>query len=304
VGCARCLAADAPLNRALSHAVPPDVVARGLLAVSHVPWLARQRGFRGFVGDAGARFSHLRAAFELVDIAIAPSRFLIEMFGRNGYPADRIRHSPYGMDLSWLPALRPRNLAAPLTFGYLGQIHPLKGVDVLVRAVASLPPRSDVALEIHGDLSKQPAYSDRLRALASGRSDIRFPGPFGRDRIAEVLSGLDVVVVPSRWYENTPLVIYEAFAAGKPVIATNLGGMSEVVAPGVNGMLFERGDASGLAECLRLLVADADLRERLARQVPPVRTIEAETEDLVRIYQDQVESRRTVRERLAQQVTP
>jgi glycosyltransferase involved in cell wall biosynthesis len=272
--------------------------------VSHVPWLARQRGFRGFVGDAGARFSHLRAAFDLVDVAIAPSRFLIEMFGRNGYPADRIRHSPYGMDLSWLPALRPRNPAAPLTFGYLGQIHPLKGVDVLVRAFVSLPPRSDVSLEIHGDLTKQPAYSDRLRTLAGGRSDIQFPGPFGRDRIAEVLSGIDVVVVPSMWYENTPLVIYEAFAASKPVVATNLGGMSEVVTPGVSGLLFERGDAAGLAERLRLLIADSGLRERLARQVPPIRTIEAETEDLVRIYQEQAAARHLASDRPAQQVTP
>ncbi len=284
--CAKCMAANSRVFKTLSSVVPPDMVARGLYHLSHYPILARQRGFRGSVGDAPTRFAHLRAVFDDVDVPIAPSRFLRDMFGRNGYPSDRIRYSPYGMDLSWLKSLRPRAAGTPPCFGYIGQIDPLKGVDVLVRAfrLAALP--DSVTLDIYGDMTKQPLFADRIRQLAQGCSNIRFKGAFTRSQVADVLSEIDVVVVPSMWYENTPLVIAEAFAAGKPVIATNLGGMSEVVEHGVNGLLFEWGDAAGLANAIRLLGEDPVLREQLARQVPQVRTIEAETEELLWMYRD------------------
>jgi glycosyltransferase involved in cell wall biosynthesis len=285
------MATNAKVYGTLTSVLPQDLVARGLLALSRHPSIARQRGFRGSVGNASVRFAHIRAAFDEVDIPIAPSRFLIDMFGQNGYPAERIRHSPYGMDLSWLPLLRPRDPGAPLCFGYIGQIDPLKGVDVLVKAFGMAAPGGMVTLDVYGDLTKRPAYSDELRLLAQGNPNVRFKGSFTRSQIADVLSGIDVVVVPSMWYENTPLVILEAFAAGKPVIATNLGGMSEIVDDGVNGLLFERGDAPGLADAIRRIVTDRTLLARLARQVPPVRTIEAETEDLLRTYRQVVASR-------------
>jgi glycosyltransferase involved in cell wall biosynthesis len=111
-------------------------------------------------------------------------------------------------------------------------------------------------------------------------------GAFERSQIADVFSELDVVVVPSLWYENAPLVIAEAFAAGKPVIATNLSGMSELVRHEVNGLLFERGDVRSLATALRRIIVDPTLRGRLRAGIQPARTIEQEVDELVQLYQD------------------
>ena len=92
------------------------------------------------------------------------------------------------------------------------------------------------------------------------------------------------MVVPSLWYENAPLVIREAFAANIPVIATNLGGMAEVVAHEVNGLLFERGNADDLAIQLRRIVEEPGLLGQLYQRVPPVKTIEEESAELAAIY--------------------
>lgn len=286
IRCQSCMAAKARVFQAMQTFLPEPLAAGALVAVSHFPWVARQKGLRGYVGDALERFQFLRRAFDDVDVAIAPSRFLLDIFVDNGYPREKFLLSPYGLDLSWLPRLESRDSNARLCFGYIGQIDPLKGVDILVEAFQTVSPGESAELRIYGDLKKNPSFTEKLGRVARGAPGVRFMGPFERPAIAEVLSAIDILVVPSIWYENTPLVIWEAFAAGKPVIATNLGGMSEAVEHEVNGLLFERGDVAGLARALQQLITDRDLRERLQRGIRPVRTIEEEVDALLRLYSD------------------
>ncbi|HVD45551.1 MAG TPA: glycosyltransferase, partial [Rubrobacter sp.] len=111
-----------------------------------------------------------------------------------------------------------------------------------------------------------------------------FPGPFSREELGSVLVDLDVLVVPSRWYENAPGVIFEAFAAGMPVIATDLGGMSEFVKPGKNGLLFALEDEEDLAERLRTLIEDRGLLERLCAGIEPVKTVGEYAGELIGLY--------------------
>jgi glycosyltransferase involved in cell wall biosynthesis len=95
---------------------------------------------------------------------------------------------------------------------------------------------------------------------------------------------MDVLVVPSRWYENAPGVIFEAFAAGLPVVATDLGGMSEFVRPGENGLLFPLDDAEELAGLLRRLAEEPGLLRRLRDGVPPVKTVGEYVGELEEVY--------------------
>jgi glycosyltransferase involved in cell wall biosynthesis len=284
VGCQKCVAAEAPIYRALTSVLPPDLAARGLVELSRWPAIARRRGLRGWVGDTGARLAFLRRAFDSVELAFAPSRFLMETFVRHGFPADRIKLSPYGLETAWLDDVRPRDPSAPLVVGYAGQIEPIKGVDLLVRAFRSLPADRPIELRIHGDLSKNRQFGATLRQLVGDHPAIRLAGPFERAQLAEVMSGLDVLVVPSTWYENSPVVISEALAAGRPVIATDLGGIRDLVEHEVNGLLFELGDVAGLARQIGQFAADPALRERLRRGIRPVRTIDQEVVDLVAAY--------------------
>ena len=95
--------------------------------------------------------------------------------------------------------------------------------------------------------------------------------------------------MPSRWYENAPGVIFEAFAARLPVVATDLGGLSEFVRHGENGLLFELENASDLARQLRRLCEDQGLLERLRRGIRPVKTVRENADELERLYASLVE---------------
>ncbi len=123
-----------------------------------------------------------------------------------------------------------------------------------------------------------------LRDITGEEKRIEFCGHFKNELIGEVLSKIDVLIVPSVWYENTPLVIYSAFASGTPVIATNLGGMSEVVHDGVNGLLFEKGDSAGLGKLLDMIVNDRSLLDKLAKNIVPPASISEYADAVENVY--------------------
>ena len=99
---------------------------------------------------------------------------------------------------------------------------------------------------------------------------IRFRDPIPPTQIVECLRQYHVLAVPSRWMETGPLVVYEAFAAGVPVIGSNLGGIAELVEHGANGLLVEDSSAAAWAGVFRQLVEDRELLPRLRRGIGPV----------------------------------
>ncbi len=273
----------------------PDQVTRGIFgkltqSLLAQPPLARWTGWSARVEAIRERRERLGRALRSVDVLIAPSRFLAQVFIRRGsLPPDRIRYLRYGLDqvTCWHSGVDDRGNEdrRGLRVGYLGQIAPHKGIHVLVEAFRSLDV-SDGACElrIYGDMGRFPRYAERLRRMAQADPRIRFEGAVENRRVPEVLSGLDVLVVPSIWYENAPLTILEAHAAGVPVLASDLGGMAEMVRHGVDGLLFRVGDAQDLAAQLRELVGNPDLLRRLRAGIEPVRTLGQELEELLEIY--------------------
>lgn len=217
------------------------------------------------------RGDFLRARLERVDAIIAPTALMRDLLVENGMPADLVRTHPYSIDVSRFDAVRRtrRRGAAGIRFAYVGTIRRPKGVHVLVRAFRRLRDRH-ATLEIIGDVDSDPEYFHELYELAAGDDRIRFAGGIPNERIPERLERIDVQVVPSLWYENAPLTIYSAQAAGVPVVASDLGGMSEVVSHEHNGLLFRCGDVADLAKSLRRLASEPQLVERLSvnAQVP------------------------------------
>jgi glycosyltransferase involved in cell wall biosynthesis len=102
--------------------------------------------------------------------------------------------------------------------------------------------------------------------------------------VGEILAGLDMVVVPSIWYENSPLTIQEAFIARVPVITANEGGMAELVRDGIDGLHFRLGDAADLRRKLRYVATHPDVLERLRDGIPAVPGIEAHAATLLGRY--------------------
>ena len=203
-----------------------------------------------------------------VDAVIAPSRFLAGMFEKNGFSHPELHVVPYGLETGRVEPTEVARPRSPLRLGFCGVLSPWKGPGVLVDAVRQLD--APLTLTVHGDVD-EPMFADyiqRVRGRAAGDDRVRFVGAYGADQTSSVFAEMDVLVVPSTWYENTPFVVLEAFAAGVPVIASDLGGLSEVVRDGENGLLFEAGSARALAAAIRRLVDEPDLYESL-RPTPP-----------------------------------
>ena len=136
---------------------------------------------------------------------------------------------------------------------------------------------------IYGNLHKHSEYARRLESLAEGVDNIKFCGTYPREMSADVYSKMDVLVVPSLWYDF-PLIIHEAFATKTPVIASNLGGMAEAVTHEVNGLLFERGNVSDLVLQIQRVVDEPDLIQKLKYGIPLVRSIHEDVNELEKIY--------------------
>lgn len=287
--CLRCMLYQAKAYRWPAKFLPDSVIRPALTAASKNA-ANRWRGLRGMALDMEERKQILATTLRQADVIVAPSQFLGAMHAAVIEDL-AIKVQPYGHDLSWLADYRGRSPDGQLRFCYMGQIAQDKGVHVLIEAFLKLAVLPNVVLDIWGGIRDHDPYAAQIRHLAARSGQIRLRGRFPRAQLAEVLAEADVVVVPSLWYENNPLVIQEAFAARVPVIASDLGGMAEFVQHEVNGLLFEPGNVADLVLKMRGIVEDTVLLDQLRSGTSPVRTIEQEVDELVAVY-DQLLARR------------
>ena len=111
-------------------------------------------------------------------------------------------------------------------------------------------------------------------------------GRFSRDRAAEAYAQIDVLVVPSLWLENSPLVIHEAFMAGVPVVGARIGGIPDLLADGRGGLLFDPASPSALGATLQTLIDDPSRVQALAKAIPRVKPIDEDARAWERVYVD------------------
>ncbi len=285
VHCTRCIASRHPGTRMKATVDRmPDAALEAAGRLSQTP-LARISHSLRQVWALKDRPGHIREKMERVDHIIVYTRLMRDLLLANGIGSGKIEVSPYGIDTSRiLGAPRNRSLPPPLRVGFIGTLAPHKGCDTLIRAFKNLPRELEATLDIHANLKRFPRFVKELRRLARNDARINFAGPFQREIVGRILSELDVLVVPSRWYENQPGVILEAFAAGMPVVATDLGGMSEFVRHEENGLLFELENVGDLARQLRRLGEEPGLLERLRAGIGPVKTVEENVDELEALY--------------------
>ena len=235
--------------------------------------------------QASARQDHMRAVCSQISMFLAPSRYMERRFQEFGIPPDRLVVHDYGFDHSRFGHFT-RTSVRRLRFGFLGTLMVSKGPAVLLEAFNRLPAgiASLTLYGPHAGYHGDESYRSRLESLLSN-SAARLAGPIEHDRVPEALADLDVLVVPSIWPENSPLVIREAFLAGIPVIASRIGGIPEIVEDGVNGFLFNPGDVSDLHRLMQRLVETPSLLAGLSSRLPGIRTIQEDVEAVRSRYQ-------------------
>ena len=265
--------------RALGHAaafarrVAPGLAARTAKAVRHAGAVVTQ-------ADIDTRMAAARRVFDDIDVFVAPSPALGREFVRLGLPADRLIVSDYGMVTRPQP---PRRLPhSPLRIGFVGTLVWHKGVHVLMQA-ARLLPRDRFTLQLFGSTSTFPDYTSELKTMAAGLP-VTFAGGFAPDRSAEIYSQIDVLVVPSLWPENSPLVIHEAFMAGVPVVGARMGGVVDLVTDQVNGFLYDASSPEALAAALMPLIDEPARAAALGAAAPLVKTVEQDAGEWDQVY--------------------
>jgi glycosyltransferase involved in cell wall biosynthesis len=203
---------------------------------------------------------------------ISPSRFLAERMVQWGIPRERLTVIENG--LSHLPQRQSATAVdrkSSWTFGFFGQVNPFKGVDLLVAAADLLArsgdPSPGIRIRVHGNMVGLSEEFTKRFAMAQQQQVLEYAGPYNNANVAQLMANCDYVLVPSRWWENSPVVIQEAYAIGRPVICAGIGGMAEKVINGVSGLHFRFGDVRDLARTIRS-AADPNTHAKLVAGLP------------------------------------
>lgn len=276
--CLRCLRPMGPGLAKVATAAPHE-------ALSRVAWPFRT------LAALARRTEDLAVRVNAADRILPATRFLAEVLVRHGVDASRVRLVPYGVDVGELtpkaPVPQAFTEAAPLRIGFIGTFAATKGAHVLLESLAHLREPHKVTVDVYGALHDPDPYQVRLLALArASPARVSFRGTFPHDRIGKVLRGMHLLVVPSLWHENAPLVLVSALNAGTPVLVSDVRGLSDLVEEGVAGFVFPRGDARALARRISDLVDDPSPLLRIPGQAASPRTTEDYVEDVEAIHRE------------------
>jgi glycosyltransferase involved in cell wall biosynthesis len=239
--------------------------------------------------DIAARLASARQVLAEIDRFVAPSAALRDQYVMLGVDPQRLEVSDYGF-VRQPPVARVTH-SGPLRIGFVGSLVWHKGAHILIAAARRL--RGSYEIVVHGDPRVGPEYHARLVHDATGL-EVRFAGAFDRQEISQVYGGMDILVVPSLWPENSPLVIHEAFMHGVAVVGARQGGIPGLIEEEVSGITYEAFSPEALAAVLQRFLDDPGLAQRIAVAAPSVKSIEEDAREWETRYRELVMARAAV----------
>ncbi|WP_322773959.1 glycosyltransferase [Synechococcus sp. CBW1107] len=267
----------------------------------------------GFFKGLRQRPPAMRKALAACGVLMVSSDAMAEVFHRNGFSDATLRIQPYGIDLDGLRDLPPRSPwrpeQRPMRVAFIGTLRPAKGAHVLLSALiswaeteAAAAGQATIALpldvNLYGSLEDDPAYVTGLERQITRLSSmapqvtVGLRGCFEPDQLFRVLHDQDVLVVPSLWRENSPLIVLQALAARLPLLASDVDGIHQQINPGRNGLLFPPGDADALGSALAGLWRSPAQLDQLGRGPVTVQGIGAYVDRLEEVYRELVDVQR------------
>lgn len=267
-----------PLGRRFNNSDNLSYIQRGLI----YPWLIEQS------------IDAEKIVLEKAQLIIAPSQTMKDLLVRNGCIPSRILVLPHGIEPIVAPPIEDiKN--RPVRFGYIGRIDPSKGLHLLLEATEFLRNSSSYEIHIFG-AAKNPWDEDyRKKTLSEYGRDVNIidHGLIPHERISEAYADIDVVIVPSILPEAFGLVVAEAFSAGRPVIVSGCGALTEQVRDGIDGFIIEINNKRALAEAMQKFINKPDLIFEMSIQIPHVKTMQEYVDEIEGIYLNLIQSANT-----------
>jgi glycosyltransferase involved in cell wall biosynthesis len=237
----------------------------------------------------------MKAHLDAVDMFTTPSKFMIEHFVNWGLDAKKFVHVTNGRKIKQAGNVVPEARTVRNRFGFFGQLVDVKGVQVILEAVTLLRADgfTDFVVEINGDNIKfaTPARRAEIEAFLEKEAEMKlqdrnviFNGSYHPDRLPQLMGRIDWCIVPSVWWEIFCLVISEAWAFRRPVIASNVGGPAERITHEVDGLLFDVGDARALARTMRRAFTEDGLWDRLVAGITPPASRSVMVDKFLEVY--------------------
>lgn len=191
--------------------------------------------------------------YNKVTAFISPSNYLAQKYIERGIKEEKMQVIANGIDTS-LFKKNKKTKSSKIRFGYVGQVEWHKGIETLLHAMSLLnnSEKEKISLTIIGSGNK--VFFDYCKAVSKELEFITFLGKIGYHRIGAALNHIDILIVPSLWPENSPNAIFEAMATGTPVIASNLGGIPELIKDSRNGLFFQHNNSRSLADKVRWFI--------------------------------------------------
>src|SRR5918998_716984 len=213
----------------------------------------------------------VRGLLDVADYFVSPSQFLVDRYVDWGLSPSRFIVIENGLDIAepTPPRALPPKRGRRSRFGYFGQITQFKGVDILLDAVTRIPDAiwgDDAQLMIFGgNLERQPKpFQEKIEKLVERAGNrVRFYGSYQNSEMPRLMQSIDWTIIPSIWWENSPIVIQESFYHGRPMICSNIGGMAEKITDGVDGLHFRVGSSEDLVDHVTEALTNPGLWDRL-----------------------------------------
>ncbi len=266
------------------------------------------------------RSAAFRALTKEADHLVALCQWTKELLTRNGVPADKITISRHGISRKSAVGIQNSEVSGrksetggtavatgvrqsigsenfspspgslglserALRLAFLGRLDRSKGADILIQALRSLPDAS-AELHLYGIIQSENDYAQltKLKRLADGDRRFRFLPSVPAERIVALLRSYNFLAVPSQLLETGPLVVLEAFAAGIPVMGSNLGGIAELVRHEIDGWLVEPGSIDAWGQAISRFCVDRALLDHLRRGIQAPRTMDAVASEMLLLY--------------------
>ena len=266
----------------------PDWLFSSIITLSDFPVAGLWKPLK-MVQALAARNDFIEERLNALDRIVVSSTVVRSRVEHYVKKVNRIVDIPFGIDA---PPIVAKGKSDVLRVGFIGTIGEHKGAHILTGAILSLPETMKIEARIYGDLDVFPEYSRLLNKQAYIDKRIKFCGTFQPDDINKVFSTIDVLVVPSLWSENTPLVAYYAQSYNCPIISSRIDGMADIVQHEVNGLMFDRGNIEGLSMLLKKLHDDRCFLRYLASNAIKPLNMREYAAKIERIYLDIVKRER------------